>query len=95
MVDTQAMQNRIQTLKNSVSHMNKTIAEKQTKNIFLRPISHPADDAEIALSEGLQYPALAAMFFRAAEHDLGEAERRLKYRQEMVAAYGLDLAEIG
>ena len=95
MVDTQAMQNRIQALKDSVSQMNKTIAEKKTRKHFLRPISHLADDAEIVLSEGLKYPAHAPMFLRAAEYNLGEAERRLKYTQEMIAAYGPDLAEIG
>jgi hypothetical protein len=95
MFDSQAIQKRLQAVRDSVSQVNKTIAEKKTKKHFLRPISHLADEAEIALSEGLKYPAHAAMFLRAAEYYLEEAERRLRYTQEMVAAYGADLEEIG
>jgi hypothetical protein len=95
MFDLQAMQTRLKTLRDSVSQINKTIAERKTKKQFLRPISHLADDAEIALSEGLKYPAHASMFLRVAEYNLGEAERRLKFTQEMISAFGPDLEEVG
>ena len=94
MFDSQAMQNRLQTLRDSVSRINKTITGNRTKKHFLRPISRLADNAEIALSEGLKYPAHATMFLRFAEYDLGEAERRLSFTQEMLAAYGPELEEI-
>jgi hypothetical protein len=97
-MSVQAIQARLQVLKDSASQLDKTILENAAKDALLGRASDLLSDVETLL---LPYalkasnPAHAAMWFEIAEFQLGQAEQRLKYAQAMIVKYGANLQAVG
>jgi hypothetical protein len=94
----QAIQDRLQTLKDSAAQLDKTIVEKRANYYLLRPASNLLSDVEtILLPHALEAPnpAHASMWFEMAEFQLEQAEKQLEHAQDMVAKYGANLEAIG
>jgi hypothetical protein len=92
-MNLQAIQGRLQTLRELAAQLDKSIADKEAKVHFLRPAGAFLSDAEYALSQGLiaPNPADASMWFGRVELQLLSAEKQLKNVQDMVSKYGPNL----
>jgi hypothetical protein len=94
----QAIQDRLQMLKDSAAKLDKTLVDKRAKDFLLRPASNSLSDVEtVLLPHAIKAPnpAHANMWFEMADFQLGQAEKQLKHAQDMVVKYGADLQVIG
>ncbi len=94
----QVIKNKLQTLNDLAAKLNQTIKQEEANNYLLGPVRNKLSDVETVLvpwANKASTPANASMFLDAAEFELGQAERRLNYAQEMVKKYGAGIQAIG
>ena len=94
----EALQQKITRLKDLLSHLEKTIVDKDTKEFLLRTPKNSIDDVErYLLPQGIRARAArnADMWLRAVDLQLQWAERNLKHAQDAVAKYGATLRVTG
>jgi hypothetical protein len=94
----QMIKNRLIMLNDLAANLNQTIKHQRTKNYFLRPLRNKLSSVETELlpwALKASTPANASMFLDMAEFELGQAEARVNYVQEMVTTYGAGIQAIG
>jgi hypothetical protein len=93
-----AIKDRLKTLNALAAKLNGTIKHEKANKYLLSPARNELNDVETQLipwAHRASTPANASMFLDAAEFELGQAERRLNYAQEMVKTYGDGIQAIG
>lgn len=94
----QAIKKRQKKLNDLAAKLNQTIKHEKANNYLLGPVRNNLSDVETLLvpwAHKASTPANASMFLDAAEFELGQAQWRLSYAQEMVTRYGADIQAIG
>ena len=91
----QAIKSRLKTLNDLAAKLNQTIKHEKANNYLLGPARNNLSGVETALALKASTPANSSMFLDAAEFELGQAEGRLHYAQEMVKKYGTGIQAIG
>ena len=96
-MSAQAIQGRIQVLKDLASQLSATIVDEEARDHFLRPIWSSLTDAEYTLSQELKAPnpTRASLWFEGTGLFLRNAEVQLKGAQGMVSKYGPNLRVVG
>ena len=95
-LDTKAIQNRLERLESSAAHLADTITDKKARDYFLRPILNVATDVKFTLSQAqkAQLPIHSEMWIQAAEFTLELGEQAVKHAQKMIATYGADTIRV-
>lgn len=85
-------------MKDLLSHLDKTILDKDAKEFLLHTAKNSLGEVETyLLPQGLRARAAhnARMWFRAVEYQLRWTERDLKHAENVVAKYGPTVRVIG
>jgi hypothetical protein len=93
----QAITDRLKTLNDLTARLNQTIKHEKANNYLLGPVRNDLRDVETLLvrwAREASTPANASMFLDITEFELGQAERRLNYAQELVTKYGAGIQAI-
>lgn len=91
-----AIKQKIAYLRELLTHLDKTIVDKDAKEFLLHTPKSSLGDVETTylLPQALQ-SSNADIWFRAVDFQLQWAERDLKHAQDAVAKYGATLRVVG